>query len=183
MRGYNKINTLVFAILLSFATQINAQTETIRWYTIEQAEVIAKRDKRKIVIDVYTNWCNNCKAMDRNTFAHQQIAKYINDNFIPVRLDAEDRNNINFKNKTYHYIQHGNVSYNELAMELVNGQMSFPTIVFLDESLNTIQALQGFKMPDQFEKILTYFGNEYHKRMPWTKYEKNYPNISSAKNK
>jgi thioredoxin-related protein len=170
-------------VIFLMTVQLKAQVETIHWYTIEQAEAIAKKDKRKIVIDVYTNWCNNCKAMDKNTFSHQQIAKYVNENFIPVRLDAEDHNSLNFKSKTYHFVQHGNMGYNELATELVNGQMSFPTIVFLDENLNIIQALQGFKMPDQFEKILTYFGSEFHKRMPWTKFERTYQTVQTVRNR
>ncbi len=183
MRSYHTLNTVLIAVALLITAPLSAQMETIKWYTIEQAEAIAKKEKRKIVIDVYTKWCNNCKAMDKNTFSHQQIVKYVNENFIPVRLDYEEHNNISFRNKTYHYVQQGNVGYNELAMELVNNQTSFPTIVFLDEDLKVIQALQGFKMPDQFEKILAYFGSEYHKRMPWTKFERNYPNVTSAKNR
>jgi thioredoxin-related protein len=183
MRGYHTLNTVLIAVALLMTAPLSAQMETIKWYTIEQAEAIAKKEKRKIVIDVYTNWCNNCKAMDKNTFSQQQIAKYVNENFIPVRLDAEEHSNISFRNKTYHFVQNGNVSYNELAMELINNQTSYPTIVFLDENLKVIQALQGYKMPDQFEKILKYFGSEYHKQMPWTKFERTYPNVTSAKNR
>ncbi|NJN34371.1 MAG: hypothetical protein HC817_09085 [Saprospiraceae bacterium] len=52
--------------------------------------------------------------------------------------------------------------------------MGYPTVVFLDENLSLIQAIPGYHAPDQFEMIMTYFGQDNHKKMPWSKYEKSY---------
>ena len=152
----------------------NTTAETIHWYTIEQAEKLAQKDKRKIFVDVYTSWCGVCKNMDKTTLSQPHIIRYINENYYPVKLDAEQHDNIVFKNKTYKFVSNSGVSFNEFAAELLKGQMSYPSIVFLDENLDLIQAIQGYRQADQFEIIMTYFGEDNHKKTPWTKYEKAY---------
>jgi thioredoxin-related protein len=104
----------------------------------------------------------------------QHIIHYINENYYAVKLDAEQRNEIMFKNKIYHFVTQSGVGFNELAAEFLRGQMSYPTIIFLDEDLNTIQVIPGYRDAAQFEKIMTYFGEDNHKKTPWSKYEKMY---------
>ncbi|HRG07218.1 MAG TPA: DUF255 domain-containing protein, partial [Cyclobacteriaceae bacterium] len=40
----------------------------VKWITFEEAVEKSKTEKRKIFIDVYTDWCGWCKVMDKNTF-------------------------------------------------------------------------------------------------------------------
>ncbi len=35
--------------------------------------------------------------------------------------------------------------------------MSFPSVVFMDEQGEVIQSIVGYKSPEEFERILTYF--------------------------
>ncbi len=44
-------------------------SKTVRWLSWEEAIELSKEDPRKIVIDVYTEWCGWCKKMDKTTFA------------------------------------------------------------------------------------------------------------------
>jgi thioredoxin-related protein len=52
--------------------------------------------------------------------------------------------------------------------------LSYPTIVFLDETLNVIQPIPGFKDPTSLDKILRYFAEDFYKTTPWKKYEMMY---------
>ena len=177
MWNYKKISFILFLFVITSFSKTYAQVkpdDAIRWYTIEQAEALSKKEKRKIFIDVYTSWCGWCKNMEKTTFSQQYIIKYINDNYYPVKLDAEQKSDIIFRSKTYRFVTQSGVGFNELAAELLRGQMSYPTIIFLDEDLNLIQTIPGFRAADQFEMIMTYFGEDNHKKMPWTKYEKTY---------
>ncbi len=49
-----------------------------------------KTDKL-ILIDVYTDWCGWCKVMDQKTFSDPFVAKFMNDHFVCVKLNAEDK--------------------------------------------------------------------------------------------
>jgi thioredoxin-related protein len=110
--------------------------------------------------------------MDRITFQHPQIAEYINENFYAVKFDAQHAEEIVYQDKTYGNVKTGKKRYHELAVEFLRGKMSYPTVVFLDENMNLIQSIVGFKSPRQFEKIATYFGNNYYRKTPWSKYQK-----------
>ena len=51
--------------------------ESINWLTFEEAIELSKKEKRKIFLDVYTDWCGWCKRMDKATFQQAHIAKYM----------------------------------------------------------------------------------------------------------
>lgn len=152
--------------------QDNTNKEKIKWYSLEEANELNKVNKRKILVDLYTDWCGWCKVMDKNTFNNQKVIQYINKKFYPVKLNAEIRESIIFKNKTYKYVATGNRGYNEIAMELTGGRLSYPCVIFIDEEQNIIQAIPGYLEPDKFSIILSYFGEEHYKDTPWHVYEK-----------
>ncbi len=150
----------------------------INWLTWEQAIEKSQKQKKKILIDVYTDWCGWCKRMDAATFQQPHIAKYVNENYYAIKFDAEQKEEITFNGKTYKFVKNGRRGYNELAAEITRGRLSFPTIVFMDENLNVIQPVPGYKDPDQFEQIITYFARNEHLKTPWDKYQKSYQPLS-----
>ena len=148
--------------------------EAINWLSWSEAMELSKVQKKKIMVNVYTQWCYWCKRMEASTFQEDSIASYINENFYPVKFDAEQKEDIIWREKTYKYVKSGKTGFHELAAFLVRGRMSFPTIVFLDEQQKPIQALVGYKSPPQFERIATYFGENHFLNTPWSTYKKNY---------
>lgn len=135
---------------------------TVNWVSVNDLEQKQKTDKRKVMVDLYTDWCGWCKRMDKATFQNPKISEYLNENFYAVKFNAEDKNNIKFNNKDYKFVAAGRRGYNELAYSFANGKMSYPTIAFLDEDLNRINSFPGYKQPNQFDAVLKYIdGNHY----------------------
>ncbi|WP_242928280.1 thioredoxin family protein [Pontibacter vulgaris] len=153
----------------------NNQTESkstapIKWLSIEEAAARQKVEPRKMVIDVYTDWCGWCKKMDKSTFTDPEVAAYINKNYYAVKLDAEGKEPITLNGRTFKY----NPEYkaHELAVALLNGQMSFPSTVYLDEEMKMLSPVPGYLDAPAFSRILSYFGENHHKTMSWQEYEK-----------
>ncbi|MBC7885476.1 MAG: DUF255 domain-containing protein [Saprospiraceae bacterium] len=142
----------------------------IKWVSWEEAIEKSKKDKKKIFIDVYTEWCGWCKKMDKSTFSEDHIARYMNENYYAVKFDAEMNSPVLLKGTEYKFVKNGTKGYHELAVHLLQGQMSYPSMVFLDEEFNMIQAIPGYQDVQKFEMIITYFGNNNHKSVPWHKY-------------
>ena len=168
--------------LLLFVTCLSksiAQDEGVKWMTFEEALEAQKTEKRKILVDVYTEWCEWCKKMDQSTFKSPFIAKFLNEKFYPVKFDGETERDIEFRGRIYSFVRNGRQGYHELAVELTRARLSYPTIVFLDEDQEVIQALRGFQSSLRFEQIMNYFANDYHKSMPWSKYKENYHTVIS----
>ncbi len=148
--------------------------EQVHWLTFEEAVELSKTEKKKIFIDVYTDWCGWCKVMDKNTFNDPEIASYLNENFYPVKFNAEQKEDVSFRGATYSFVSAGNRGYHELAAGLLNNKLSFPTVVFLDEDFRIISPVPGYHKPDFFQKVVTYFGDNHYQDTSWKEYEKSY---------
>ncbi len=122
--------------------------EGLSWYKIEDLEKMQIGDK-KVMIDMYTSWCGWCKVMDKKTFTDPNVIQYLNDHFVMVKFNAEQREPVMFKGKTYEWINAGRRGVNKLAMELMNGRLGYPTMVYLDSDLNKIRSVPGYKTPQQ----------------------------------
>ncbi|MGB3617405.1 MAG: DUF255 domain-containing protein [Catalinimonas sp.] len=151
-----------------------AKGEAINWVTFEEAIELNKKEPKKIFLDVYTDWCGWCKQMDKTTFSDSDVARYVNQNYYAVKFDAEGKDPITFKGRTFGFVASGRRGYHELAATLMNGRMSYPTTVYLDEEMNLLQAVPGYAKADEFLKIVSYFGGDHFKQTPWEEYEKAY---------
>lgn len=154
----------------------SAERGTVNWMTLEQALEKSKTEKRKFFVDMYTDWCGWCKHMDSTTFVNASVAKYLNEHYYPVKFNAEQENDIVFKDKTYKFKKNGSRGYHELAAFWLNNRLSFPTMVFLDENQQLIQPVPGYQDASKMEAIINYFGSDSHKKTPWESYEKNFSN-------
>ena len=142
----------------------------VNWLTWEEAVELSKVEKRKFFVDVYTDWCGWCKKMDKATFQKPDIAKYLNENYYPIKFNAEQKGDISLNDKLYKFVKSGKNGYHELAVEITYGKLSYPTIVFLDENAKVIQPISGYKDAPMFKKIMSYFAEDHFKTTPWKKY-------------
>ncbi|HJW28007.1 MAG TPA: DUF255 domain-containing protein, partial [Saprospiraceae bacterium] len=164
------IRIVSFFFLLVGTSLTNQVRGQVNWMSWDEAQARNTKAPRKFIVDVYTQWCGWCKKMDKATWEEPEIASYINKNYYPIKFDAETKDDINFNNRVFKYVRSGPSGYNELAAEITFGRLSYPTIVFLDEKLNVIQPIPGYKDPDSMDKIMKYFAEDYYKTTPWKKY-------------
>jgi thioredoxin-related protein len=165
------ILTLMLVLIGSTAFTQENEGVKVNWLSFEEAVEKSKTEKRKIFIDVYTSWCGWCKVMDKNTFSQPIIAEYLNENFYAVKLNAEQKEDIFFRDHTFKFIASGNRGYHELAASLLSNKMSYPSVVFLDENFNIIQPLAGYLKPDRFEMIVKFIGGDNFKTVDWQTWE------------
>lgn len=162
-------------VLTGLTSSFGPAPETaVKWMTFEEAVEKSKTEKRKIFIDVYTDWCGWCKVMDKNTFSEAKIAKILNEQFYPVKFNAEQREDVVLNGVTYKFVASGNNGYHELAAALLNRRMSYPTVVFLDDQFNMIQPLPGYLKPEEFHPIVQFIGEDHYKTMKWAEWQAAY---------
>ena len=169
--------------------QVTASTKTlveeggpVRWMSFEQAIEKNKTEKRNIFIDVFTDWCGWCKVMDKNTFNEPQVAKLLNEKFYPVKFNAEQTEDVVFNGTTYKFVPYGNKGSHQLAMALLNNQMSYPTVVFLNEDYTQAFPIPGYRKPEEFHKYLKFFADNHYKKgqNAWQEFEKTYKSPYAA---
>ena len=164
---------LAVGILILLLSKINSAQE-VKWYTIEKAIELNRKEPKKLVVDVYTDWCVWCKVMDKNTFGNAIIAEYLNKKYYPVKFNAEQKENITIGDNTYKFVAQGRRGYHELAAALLNNKMGYPSVVFLDEQIRIIQPFQGYIKARQFDEIMRFIGEEYYKTKSWNDFVETY---------
>jgi uncharacterized protein YyaL (SSP411 family) len=170
----NNMRTILISLVSIFlVSSVNAQVP-VKWYTIEEAFALTKKEPRKIMIDIYTDWCSWCKVMDNKTFSNQVIADYLNKTFYPVKFNAEQKTVVTLDGKSYKFVASGNRGYNELAYQLLNGQLGYPSLVFLDEQTKMIQPVQGYIEAKKFDGIVRFIGDNVYKTKKWEDFQAGY---------
>lgn len=167
-------NIIALVILGVFGFQVQAQQMDgqVEWVTLEQLDSIYKAQgsdtlDRKVFVDFYTDWCGWCKKMDQTTFKVRWISKYLNEKYYAVKFNAEQKEPVSLAGKEYTFVPNGRRGYNTFASEILGGKLSYPSFALLNNDLEKVQVIPGYQDANNFIRILTYFGGNYHTKMPW----------------
>ncbi|MEL6438869.1 MAG: thioredoxin domain-containing protein [Cyanobacteria bacterium J06621_8] len=88
------------------------------WYWCDEALAIAKQDNKPIFLSIGYSSCHWCTVMEGEAFSDQAIADYLNANFLPIKVDREERPDIDSI-----YMQ---------ALQMMTGQGGWPLNIFLN---------------------------------------------------
>ena len=108
-----RLYLILFLLNFSLFSENYSQSK-INWIELNDNTEINNNGK-KMIIDLYTDWCGWCKVMDRNTFTDSNVISHINENFVAIKFDAEYENSVTFNNNSYKYYITGRKGINELA--------------------------------------------------------------------
>jgi thioredoxin-related protein len=109
--------------------------------------------------------------MDASTFIDPVIVEYMNDKFYAVKLNAETSDTITINGQEFVNPKPGSRrSSHQLAVALLNGKMSYPSFVFLDEDIKLITVLPGYNPPEKLEPILHYIAEGAYKEESYRDY-------------
>ncbi len=111
----------------------------------EQAFAAARETDRPIFLSIGYAACHWCHVMEHESFENEAIAKFLNDHFVSIKVDREERPDID------------QIYMN--AVQVMTGRGGWPMSVFLDQDLEPFYAgtywppIQKFGMPG-FPQVL-----------------------------
>ena len=77
----------------------------------------ARFEDKPILLDIGAVWCHWCHVMDRESYENQEIARLINEHYVPVKVDRDERPDIDARY--------------QLAVSALTGQGGWPLTAFL----------------------------------------------------
>ncbi|WP_036483696.1 thioredoxin domain-containing protein [Myxosarcina sp. GI1] len=87
------------------------------WYWCDEALELAKQNNKPIFLSIGYSSCHWCTVMEGEAFSDEAIASYLNTNFLPIKVDREERPDIDSI-----YMQ---------ALQMMIGQGGWPLNIFL----------------------------------------------------
>jgi len=137
-----------------------APAPAVRWRDFESGVNEAKSSGKLILVDVYTDWCGWCKRMERDTYSKPEVQRYLNDQFVTIKLNAESKERASYRGDEY--------SYRQIADGFrIN---SYPTTLFLGPDGNHLATAPGYMGARDFLFVLRYFGDGHYKQKTFDTY-------------
>jgi uncharacterized protein YyaL (SSP411 family) len=95
-----------------------AAYQPIGWYEFgPEAFAEAARQQKPLFVDIGAAWCHWCHVLDRESFFNPEIATLLNERYIPVKVDRDERPDIDARFQA--------------AVQLLTGHGGWPLVVFL----------------------------------------------------
>jgi uncharacterized protein len=134
----------------------SAMHQPIQWHEWgEEAFAKAQRENKPILLDIGAVWCHWCHVMDRESYESAETAGIINQHFIAVKVDRDERPDVD--------------SRYQLAVSAIAGTGGWPLTVFLTPDGRPFYGGTYFPPDDRwgrpsFKKILLAIADAYRER-------------------
>src|SRR5512146_983806 len=96
----------------------SAMHQPIRWQQWgPEAFALAKKEDKPILLDIGAVWCHWCHVMDRESYDNPEVAAVVNEHFIAIKVDRDERPDVDSRYQT--------------AVSAISGQGGWPLTAFL----------------------------------------------------
>jgi len=134
----------------------SAMHQPIRWHEWgPEAFATAQRENKPMLLDIGAVWCHWCHVMDRESYDDAEIAAIVNEHFIAVKVDRDERPDID--------------SRYQAAVQAVSGQGGWPLTAFLTPDGKPFYGGTYFPPQDHygrpsFRRVLLSIANAYKEK-------------------
>jgi uncharacterized protein len=134
----------------------SAMHQPIRWHEWgEEAFAAAQRENKPMLLDIGAVWCHWCHVMDRESYDDPAVARIVNENFIAVKVDRDERPDID--------------SRYQAAVSAISGQGGWPLTAFLTPEGKPFYGGTYFPPNEQwgrpsFKRVLTSIAAAYREK-------------------
>lgn len=155
------VGLTVFLTSSRESTAKNPVAADVKWHSFDEGVALARQENKKILVDVYTDWCVWCKKMDKEVYTNGAVGQSMTTNFIAVKLNAESQKGVTFDG----------TPMNEASLAGTMGVTGYPTVVFLDPAAKPITKISGYMEPKEFASVLQFIGGDHYKTKSFQDYK------------
>lgn len=149
-------------ILLTFflCEGVFSQANSLQSYNLKEALEIANENNKKVLIDVYAEWCPYCQEMHSEVYTDSRVIEAIENSFILVKINIESEEMVNYLGTE--------MSERDFAMALQS--TSTPTTYFM-EGDGSLLGKQPGKIPaEMFSNLLNFVGSDAYLEQTFDEY-------------
>lgn len=139
----------------------------IVWIGIEEGMKTGTDSDKKILVNIFTDWCNYCKKMNETVYPDSTVRQTVYEHFVAVGLNAESETLVLFEGEQ--------IREKDLVRKL--GVRSYPTMLFMSANGELILQSNGYMPAVDFNRMLLYIGSSAYETMEFIQFD---PNNSTA---
>ncbi len=160
--GFGSLTMAVLVLLVyaGFGPPQGGKKSELRWYKLTEGLEAAEKADKKVLVDIYTEWCGWCKKMDEEVYTDAGVMEYLDERYILVKMDAESPDQVEYAGE----------KMSEEQLSSAFGVRGFPTTIFLLPNGEPITLLPGYIQAEQFLGILTYIGEDHYENMKYEEF-------------
>jgi thioredoxin-related protein len=156
------ISLLLLCSTLAIAQESFTEESALEWYSMQEAQKLAKDNNKKVLIFGDALWCGYCKRMKSEVYPDSAVISAVQKYFYPVLLDSDSEKLITFNGTE--------LAETELARAFrLRGT---PTHYFIGSDGRVLGQQPGFIPADIFEKLLSFVGSDAYLNQSFDDYEK-----------
>jgi thioredoxin-related protein len=138
-------------------------TTRVNWYRYDDGLARAKEADKHVFVYFATSWCKFCRKMDQEIFTRPDVIKVLNEQFIPIRVDGESKQELNING---YKITEQNLTVAEYAVR------GYPTMWFLKPGGDRLGSLSGYKDSESLLEVLYFLKDRLYDKMTFDDYIK-----------
>lgn len=154
------VGSIGIGVLLTSESSPQAASTSLAWNTFDEGMALARQSNKKLLVDVYTDWCGWCKRMDSEVYTDQDVINALQRKFVLVKLNAESDKSVTYDGRTFTEAQFaGSI-----------GVTGYPSTLFFESNGKPITLLPGFVPPPKFLPVLRYIGDDHYQSLSFEEY-------------
>jgi thioredoxin-related protein len=138
----------------------------VKWKNLNEAEAANKTEPRKMILNFYNYYRVSCSLMRTEVFNNPVIANYLNEKYYCVNIDVFTQDTLEIFGQKY-INENKPYKYHQLPIAALEGQMTFPSFIILDENGKVLEKMRQFVTPVTLETIVHYYGDNSYKTDKW----------------
>ncbi|HID18663.1 TPA: thioredoxin family protein [Candidatus Bathyarchaeota archaeon] len=143
MRGRLKILSVIVIVVMVAAALWSAspiflgegepRPGKVVWVDYDAGWATAQRLNRPVMLYFHSDTCPSCKLMEANVFGNEEIAGFLNENFVSISINVDEPAGTDLARK-----------YKVLAL---------PTVIFFTPDGVELDKIHGYWPPENFRKV------------------------------
>ncbi len=154
------INIICMALAMVLLATTISTAQSLNPTDLDKALESAKESGKKVLIDVYAEWCPYCAKMHSEVYTETDVITAVNEHFYLVKINIESQNEVNYLGNR--------MTESDFAKMLKSS--SLPTTFFMNSDGELLGMQPGLLPADVFEDLLTFVGTDSFESLSFEEY-------------